>query len=115
VDAKGRLRHVFAASAPNELWLADITEHRTGVGPVDSVKAVPFCCECGRIGCSDIIELPLREYERVRGHPKRFFVVDGHQIDAVESVVARHEAYVVVEKRDLAGAIAEERDPRSDG
>ncbi len=32
VDATGRLRHVFAASAPNELWLADITEHRTAEG-----------------------------------------------------------------------------------
>jgi putative transposase len=32
VDAKGRRRHVFAADAPNELWLADITEHRTGEG-----------------------------------------------------------------------------------
>jgi predicted ThiF/HesA family dinucleotide-utilizing enzyme len=102
--------------AGNEVAFRKVNESlRAGVGPVDSVKAVPFCCECGRIGCSDIIELPLREYERVRGHPKRFFVVDGHQIDAVESVVARHEAYVVVEKRDLAGAIAEERDPRSDG
>lgn len=32
VDAKGQLRHVFTASAPNELWLADITEHPTGEG-----------------------------------------------------------------------------------
>lgn len=32
VDANGRLRHVFTASAPNELWLADITEHPTGEG-----------------------------------------------------------------------------------
>jgi len=32
IDKNGRLRHVFAASAPNELWLADITEHRTAEG-----------------------------------------------------------------------------------
>ena len=32
LDAKGRLRHVFTASAPNELWLADITEHPTAEG-----------------------------------------------------------------------------------
>lgn len=32
IDAKGRLRHVFGAQAPNELWLSDITEHRTGEG-----------------------------------------------------------------------------------
>lgn len=29
VDEHGQVRHVFAAAAPNELWLTDITEHRT--------------------------------------------------------------------------------------
>ncbi|WP_460850419.1 IS3 family transposase, partial [Nocardioides ultimimeridianus] len=32
VDEHGVTRHVFAADAPNELWLTDITEHRTGEG-----------------------------------------------------------------------------------
>lgn len=31
-DEHGVTRHVFAAEAPNRLWLADITEHRTGEG-----------------------------------------------------------------------------------
>ncbi len=32
VDKHGVVRHEFAAGAPNELWLADITEHWTGEG-----------------------------------------------------------------------------------
>ena len=32
VDKHGVTRHVFTAEAPNELWLADITEHRTSEG-----------------------------------------------------------------------------------
>jgi putative transposase len=32
VDDKGRVRHEFVADAPNQLWLADITEHWTGEG-----------------------------------------------------------------------------------
>ena len=32
VDDKGRVRHEFHAEAPNQLWLADITEHWTGEG-----------------------------------------------------------------------------------
>ncbi len=32
VDEDGRVRHEFTATGPNELWLADITEHRTGEG-----------------------------------------------------------------------------------
>ena len=31
-DEDGRMRHVFAAEGPNELWLTDITEHWTGEG-----------------------------------------------------------------------------------
>ncbi|GAA3515363.1 hypothetical protein GCM10022262_42820 [Georgenia daeguensis] len=31
-DDKGRQRHEFTADAVNELWLTDITEHRTGEG-----------------------------------------------------------------------------------
>ena len=32
VDENGRTRHGFAAEAPNELWLPDITEHKTAEG-----------------------------------------------------------------------------------
>jgi putative transposase len=32
VDKHGVTRHEFNAEAPNELWLTDITEHRTGEG-----------------------------------------------------------------------------------
>lgn len=32
VDDTGRVRHEFTALAPNQLWLADITEHPTGEG-----------------------------------------------------------------------------------
>lgn len=32
IDDDGRLCHRFTATAANELWLADITEHRTGEG-----------------------------------------------------------------------------------
>ncbi len=32
VDEHGVTRHEFTATAPNELWLTDITEHKTGEG-----------------------------------------------------------------------------------
>ena len=31
-DKNGRVRHVFTASGPNQLWLTDIAEHKTGEG-----------------------------------------------------------------------------------
>ena len=32
IDADGRVRHDFTAAEPDEVWLTDITEHRTGEG-----------------------------------------------------------------------------------
>lgn len=32
IDEHGRERHQFTASRPNQLWLTDITEHRTSEG-----------------------------------------------------------------------------------
>lgn len=32
IDENGKTRHVFVAEAPNELWLTDITEHKTAEG-----------------------------------------------------------------------------------
>ena len=32
VDERGRIRHEFTATAPNQIWLSDITEHRTAEG-----------------------------------------------------------------------------------
>lgn len=37
VDQDGRTRHVVAADGPNELWLVDITAHRTAGGKI-------YCC-----------------------------------------------------------------------
>ena len=37
VDEEGRTRHVFAAETANELWLTDITEHKTAEGKL-------YCC-----------------------------------------------------------------------
>ena len=50
-DTNGRLRHVFAADRPNELWLSDITEHRTGEGKL-YVCAIKDACSNRIIGYS---------------------------------------------------------------
>jgi hypothetical protein len=99
--------------AGNEVAFRKVNESlRAGTVLADAETRFPFCCECGRIGCSELIKLALSEYEEVRSDPRRFFVVDGHQIDSVEDVVATHDGWLVVEKRGQAGRIAENADPR---
>jgi hypothetical protein len=83
-----------------------------GQWPGEEASAVRFRCECARLGCTEIIELTVAEYERVRASPRRFVVAIGHEQPDVETVVERDLDYLVVEKRDEAGALAEATDPR---
>ncbi len=78
---------------------------RTGV--------VGFLCECGVLGCNEVVELTISEYEAVRADGKQFFVWPGHDTE-VDDVLERHSQYSVVAKRGQAGRIAERRDPRVD-
>jgi hypothetical protein len=72
-----------------------------------------FICECGRMGCNQLIELDRREYEALRAHPRRFAIVEGHEIPEAEEIVAVEPGYVVVEKAgDPAAEIVEHTDPR---
>ena len=74
--------------------------------------AIAFLCECGRLGCNQLIELSRAEYEAVRTNPRRFAIVPGHEIPDVEDVVARHERYAVIEKHADTDDIVKPTDPR---
>ena len=76
-------------------------------------ERVGFRCECARLGCTTILEIPPSEYEAVRAHGRRFIVAPGHVVPETESVVDRHESYEVVEKHGEAGRLAAATDPRA--
>jgi hypothetical protein len=77
-------------------------------------EAIAFRCECGQIGCNQLIELTRAEYKDVRAHPRRFAIVPGHEVVEIETIVERHERYAVVEAHDPgAVAIAERTSPGS--
>lgn len=77
-------------------------------------ELVPFICECAAETCTEVLQLTLPEYEAVRKEPRRFVNARGHHVHAqgLGVVVFESERYEVVEKQELAGAIAEELDPR---
>ena len=71
-------------------------------------------CECGEAECSEALTLSLAAYEAIRGDATRFGVLPGHEKPHAESVVERHDSYLVVEKdRPPGNRIAVETDPRS--
>ncbi len=99
--------------ADNEAVFRDVNEAiEAGRWPGEE-QAIAFRCECGQLGCSQLIELTAGEYERVRAHPRRFIVAPGHQMRDAEKVVEHHDHYSIVEKRAEAGRVAEDEDPRS--
>ena len=80
----------------------------------DSSGLLNFVCECGRLRCTKLVLLTRPEYEAVRANPRRFAIVDGHEILEAEEIVERHERYLVVEKSgDPEAEIVEYTDPRS--
>jgi hypothetical protein len=98
----------------NEAVFREINEGiERGQWPGEEDAPVSFRCECARLGCNDLIELTVNEYERVRANPRRFMVVPGHESLDAEVVVERRPGYLVVEKLDHAATAAEESDPRS--
>src|SRR5689334_15830618 len=103
-----------ARIAVNESVFREINEGiERGQWPGGERLPVGFRCECARLGCNQMIELTVGEYERVRAHPRRFMVAIGHEMPEAETVVETRSEYVVVEKLGQAGMLAESTDPRA--
>jgi hypothetical protein len=72
-----------------------------------------FICECGDPTCTERIEVPISEYERVRGDSTTFIVDPGHVSEDVERVVRRRRGYAVIRKIDcVVTAIVRRLHPR---
>ena len=100
--------------APNETVFREVNEGiERGQWPGEDAEPVRFRCECARLGCNLLLEPSLTDYEHVRSHPRRFLMIEGHEVLDLEKVVQREPGYVVVEKLDEAGEHAEEADPRA--
>ena len=98
--------------AVNQTLLRRVNE---GMRHDETDALVPFRCECGQLGCNELICLSPAEYDAVRAHPRRFAIVPSHEVVELETAVERHDRYAVVEVRDPVGTgLAERTDPRAD-
>ena len=57
---------------------------------------VPFICECEDETCTEIIRVPLGEYEAVRASDDQFVIVPGHR--HLGELVAERDGYDVVRR-----------------
>jgi 5-bromo-4-chloroindolyl phosphate hydrolysis protein len=72
-------------------------------------------CECADLTCIRTLDIEARRYLAVRENPRQFVVFSDHVYPEVESVVARFDGYVIVEKEDRAGEVAEASDASARG
>jgi hypothetical protein len=63
-------------------------------------------CECGDADCTVMIQVRPREYQQVRLHRTQFFVVPGHEIPDVETVIDSTTRFNIVEKHADQGRLA---------
>jgi hypothetical protein len=82
----------------------EAAEHDVGTGTDQLVEVL---CECGRKGCSGVINLTVADYEGVHAQDDRFVVLRGHESDEIEKVVEEHPNYLVVDKFGEAEEIVE--------
>jgi hypothetical protein len=68
---------------------------------------IEFLCECSDTSCIDKLELRASEYLQVRDNPLRFVIRQGHEIEAIERVIAEDGGYVVVEKHEAEADLAD--------
>src|SRR4051794_35660625 len=95
--------------ALNQATLRKLNEAMRG----DGGELISFRCECGQLGCNQLIRLGRSEYEAVRAAPRRFAVVPGHEVVEIEGAVERHSHYAVVEAHAAAAVgVAEQTSPR---
>ena len=96
----------------NESAFREVNERMRSLA-VELDRTAEFVCECASVTCADRLNLTVDEYERTRGHSRRFVLLAGHEQPDFETVVENRDGWIVVEKTGQAGAIASLHDPRT--
>jgi hypothetical protein len=104
-----------ARAARNQSIFREVNERLEAINESLALasETATFVCECADLGCTEMIDLTLVEYESVRRESNEFFVLPGHVYPDVEKVVAEKDRYVVVAKIEEAAKLAEAFDPRT--
>ena len=66
-----------------------------------------IACECSRIDCVELLEIPADAYRSIREQPRTFALLTAHIEQDVERVLSTHDGYAVVEVLGHGARIAE--------
>lgn len=82
-----------------------IMELNQALGEMEGI--VSIACECSRVDCASLLEIPQDAYWAVRKSPRTFAVLTEHVEEGVERVVSTHDGYAVVEVEGQGVPVAE--------
>lgn len=82
-----------------------IMELNDALGEIEGNASI--ACECSRIDCVALLQIPPDAYRAVRESPRTFAVIADHVDVGVEHVVSKHDGYAVVEVEGQGVPVAE--------
>jgi hypothetical protein len=91
--------------AKNELAFRRLNEEIERLSERWRHETMDAFCECGDPSCHEHLLISPSQYRQIRDD-RHFLVCEGHEIPAVERVVDRRQAFVVVEKPEDATKLA---------
>jgi hypothetical protein len=99
----------------NEALFREVNEQIRSLAdePDSGDEKITVICECADPDCTAHVELPVSDYERIRGESVLYVVATGHDAREGEIVIEQRNGWEVVRKIGAAGEIAEETDPRT--
>jgi hypothetical protein len=81
--------------AQTELFFRAVNEE---IARNDGHGTTLFLCECGNSACSEGIELTADALHHLHGDGGLFIVLPGHEIPDIETIVDRHNGYLVIRR-----------------
>ena len=63
----------------------------------DSIENLGLICECSQTGCTEIIEVSIKNYARARDTETHFLVKAGHEDAGREAIVETWGDYLIVQ------------------
>jgi hypothetical protein len=109
-QASSELQSQRRRAARNQSLFREVNERIEDLAAAASFNT--FVCECMDETCDASVSLTIEEYEHIRSSSNRFFVLRGHEVPEVETVVEANERFLVVAKSGAGEVVAEELDPR---
>lgn len=95
--------------AENEVLFRQVNEHVVSGGR-RAAETFDVICECDDTDCMEHIRVTTEAYERARSEATDFLLKPGHENQGFETVIERHEGFVVTRKTGEAAALAKKLD-----